>query len=124
MSGLSTLRRGIRMMTPASRPPPGGETGKPKAKEYEVIRFSMKNTVSDLKAVALALGLSGSGNKGPLFNRIWDCTKEAVSKVEDPVAFNYRREKQAEGDVPKRILLTPSAAEEISGIDMATGAQI
>jgi len=84
----------------------------------------MKNTVSELKAVALALGLSGSGNKGPLFNRIRDCTKEAVTKVEDPVAFDYRREKQAEGDVPKWILLTPAAAEEIAGMDMATGAQI
>jgi hypothetical protein len=84
----------------------------------------MKNTVSDLKAVALALGLTGSGNKGPLFNRIWDCTKEAVTKVKDPVVFDYRREQQAKGDVSKWILLTPSAAEEISGIDMATGAQI
>ena len=57
-------------------PEPVGE--KPKAKEFEVLQFTMKNTVSELKAVAAALRISASGNKDPIFNRIRDSKNELI----------------------------------------------
>ena len=96
---------------------------KPKAKEYEVVEYTMKNTVAELKAVAVSLRLSSSGNKGPIFQRIRECKNESISKLEDPVGFSYRSEKLPEGSVPKWIILNPVAAEAITGMNMATGGQ-
>ena len=94
-------------------PEPVGE--KPKAKEFEVLQFTMKNTISKLKAVAAALRISTSENKGPIFNRIRDLKKRvdhtsgkatvfsAMPCVKAGTLFHF-------GSVTERLLLSPRSS--------------
>jgi len=82
----------------------------------------MKNTVSNLTAVANCFGLSNNGNKGSLFNHICDYKKKTVTKTDNPVTFDSWSDKQVQGDFQKWISLTPSAADQFVGTNMAMGA--
>jgi len=93
----------------------------PAAVQYETVRIHyLKTTTKILVDVAARLGISKTGAKRKLFEKLRD--SQLAVKIDDDT-FDYRRE-IVEGEVvPTWIILTPQPAPAVPGIDMATGAQ-
>ena len=83
---------------------------------------SPKYTVSALKEICRHLKLSTSGKKSDLFDRLRDCERDLITKKSEQM-FEYKRLREAEGNVPKWLILTGSVTANIEGMDMGTGAQ-
>jgi len=93
----------------------------PAAVQYETVRIHyLKTTTKILVDIAARLGISKTGTKRKLFDKLRN--SERALKIDDDT-FDYRRE-IVEGEVvPTWIILTPQPAPAVPGIDMATGAQ-
>ena len=92
--------------------------------QYETIEVtcSPKYTVAALKDICRDLKLSCSGKKVDLFDRCRDSEHERVT-MKSKEMFQYKRLREAEGNLPKWLLLTGQVTADIAGIDMGTGAQ-
>ena len=102
-----------------------GEVGNADGVEqYETIEVtcSPKYTVSAFKEICRHVKLSTSGKKSDLFARLRDSERDLINKQSEEM-FEYKRFREAEGNVPKWLILTGIETANINGIDMGTGAQ-
>ena len=92
--------------------------------QYKTIEVtcSPKYTVAALKDICKVLKVSSSGKKSDLFKRLCDCGHDRITKKAEDL-FEYKRVREAKGNVLKWLILTGVQTADIDGIDMGTGAQ-
>ena len=66
--------------------------------------------------------MSSSGKKSDIFKRLCDCGHDRITKKAENL-FEYKRVREAEGNVPKWLILTGLQTADIDGIDIGTGTQ-
>jgi len=109
----------------------GGEEGKAddddaeRGVAYDTLLVNAKTyTVPELKDVCRAIGISTTGNKKALFQRIRDSSSAFIDKINDD-SFYYRKKKGEDVDLslPRWVILNPEPAPSVDGVNMSRGAE-